>query len=80
MRRRITRAPGGLAPVGRVGKPEDVASAVTFLVSEEAAFVTGQTLFVDGGLFSIPRRLAISAGLIKYSQSVKASEWRCKVM
>ena len=43
---------GPLAPVGRVGVPEDVASAVNFLVSDEAAFVTGQTLFVDGGLFT----------------------------
>lgn len=41
----------GLAavPVGRVGTPEDVAHAVSFLVSDEASFITGQTLGVNGG-------------------------------
>jgi 3-oxoacyl-[acyl-carrier protein] reductase len=38
-------------PVGRLGKPEEVAAAVRFLVSEEAAFITGQTVNVNGGLF-----------------------------
>jgi 3-oxoacyl-[acyl-carrier protein] reductase len=37
-------------PVGRLGTVEDVAAAVLFLASEEAAFVTGQILSVDGGL------------------------------
>jgi NAD(P)-dependent dehydrogenase (short-subunit alcohol dehydrogenase family) len=36
-------------PLGRLGKPEDVASAAVYLASEEAAFVTGVTLPVDGG-------------------------------
>ena len=36
-------------PVGRVGHPEDIAAAVAFLCSEEAAFITGQTLPVNGG-------------------------------
>ncbi|MFE5792629.1 3-oxoacyl-ACP reductase FabG [Streptomyces sp. NPDC056503] len=36
-------------PLGRLGEPADVAHAVGFLASDEAAFVTGQTLTVDGG-------------------------------
>ena len=37
-------------PLGRLGSPDDVAHAVTFLCSEEAAYVTGQVLSVDGGM------------------------------
>jgi hypothetical protein len=36
-------------PVGRLGRPEDVAAAVAFLASEEAGFVTGASLLIDGG-------------------------------
>lgn len=43
-----------LTPVGRVGYPLDVARAVVFLASEATEFITGQTLFVDGGLFAKP--------------------------
>jgi NAD(P)-dependent dehydrogenase (short-subunit alcohol dehydrogenase family) len=35
--------------MGRVGQPEDVANAVSFLSSEKASWVTGSTLLVDGG-------------------------------
>jgi 3-oxoacyl-[acyl-carrier protein] reductase len=38
-------------PLGRFGSPDDVAGAVSFLVSESAAFITGHVLTVDGGLF-----------------------------
>ncbi|WP_341677991.1 SDR family NAD(P)-dependent oxidoreductase [Niveibacterium sp. SC-1] len=41
-----------LTPLGRVGTPEDVAGVVLFFASNAARFVTGQTLWVDGGLFS----------------------------
>ena len=37
-------------PLGRLGTPEDVAGAVRFLCSDEASFITGEVLLVDGGL------------------------------
>ena len=43
-----------VTPLKRVGQPLDVARAVAFLASESADFITGQTVFVDGGLFSHP--------------------------
>ena len=43
-----------LTPLGRVGTPMDVANAVVFLAGESSGFITGQTIWVDGGLFSKP--------------------------
>ena len=40
----------GLVPVGRLGTPDEVAAAIRFLTSDEAAFITGAVLPVDGGL------------------------------
>lgn len=37
-------------PVGRIGQPQEIAHAIAFLISPLAGFMTGQTLFVDGGL------------------------------
>lgn len=37
-------------PLRRMGKPEDVANLVSFLASDEASFITGQTIFICGGL------------------------------
>jgi 3-oxoacyl-[acyl-carrier protein] reductase len=37
-------------PLGKTGRPEDVAAATAFLVSDDAAYVTGQTLVIDGGI------------------------------
>lgn len=37
-------------PLGRMGSPEDIAQAVAFLASDRAAYITGQTLVVDGGM------------------------------
>ena len=37
-------------PLGRLGLPEEVASAVVFLASERAGFITGVSIFVDGGM------------------------------
>jgi len=38
------------APAGRLGKPTDIAPAILFLASEDAGYITGQTLTIDGGL------------------------------
>jgi 3-oxoacyl-[acyl-carrier protein] reductase len=38
-------------PMGRLGKPEEIASAVTYLVSPEAGYITGQVIDVNGGLY-----------------------------
>jgi NAD(P)-dependent dehydrogenase (short-subunit alcohol dehydrogenase family) len=43
---------GAVTPLGRIGEPADVARVVRFLASDDSAFVTGQTLWVDGGLFT----------------------------
>ena len=37
-------------PMARLGVPEDVAGAVAFLLSDEASWITGQTLVIDGGV------------------------------
>jgi glucose 1-dehydrogenase len=44
--RRTERA----VPLGRVARPEEIASVIAFLASDEASYVTGQTVFADGGL------------------------------
>jgi meso-butanediol dehydrogenase/(S,S)-butanediol dehydrogenase/diacetyl reductase len=45
-------------PLGRVGEPEDVAAAAAFLASDEASWITGEVLRVDGGLLSGNYRMA----------------------
>ena len=44
-------------PLGRVGEPEDIAKAALFLASDDAAWITGETLTVDGGLMAGPFRM-----------------------
>ena len=43
-----------LTPLGRIGTPRDIGLAVVFLASEAADFITGQTIWVDGGLYTRP--------------------------
>ena len=45
----LQRLSAEATPVRRVGQPADIASAAAFLCSDEASFITGQTLYVDGG-------------------------------
>ncbi len=46
----LQRAGRGRYPLGRIGRPEELAAAVAFLASDEGSFVTGRTLVVDGGV------------------------------
>ncbi len=48
--RAMTELAGKAIPLGRFGLPEEVASAVVFLASERAGFITGVSIFVDGGM------------------------------
>jgi len=44
---------GGAVPMKRMGEPEEVARAVLFLASQEASFITGVDLYVDGGTLEL---------------------------
>jgi NAD(P)-dependent dehydrogenase (short-subunit alcohol dehydrogenase family) len=54
---------GQTVPLGRVGYPEDIAGAVAFLASDDASYITGQTLYVDGGMLAQLRSPQVDAPL-----------------
>jgi 3-oxoacyl-[acyl-carrier protein] reductase len=47
---KVKEAAVAVIALGRMGKPKDVANAVAFLASDEAAYITGQVLVIDGGM------------------------------
>jgi NAD(P)-dependent dehydrogenase (short-subunit alcohol dehydrogenase family) len=60
---------GQTVPLGRVGYPEDIAGAVAFLASDDASYITGQVLYVDGGMLAQLRSPQIDTPL---PESVRA--------
>lgn len=44
-----------LHPLGRIGRPEEIANVIAFLASQEASYMSGHTLIVDGGLWTVSR-------------------------
>ncbi len=57
----------GCLPIARMGQPEDIANAVSFFCSDEASWVTGQTLYVDGG------HLAAHGAFFRWARKVPKS-------
>lgn len=49
-------------PVGYLGKPDDIANTMLFLASDEAGYITGQTIVVDGGS-TLPESQVVMDGL-----------------
>jgi NAD(P)-dependent dehydrogenase (short-subunit alcohol dehydrogenase family) len=61
-------------PVGRVGRPEDIAAAVAYLASDDAGFVTGANLVVDGGLTCSKYVMIQELTLERSDRAIAASE------
>ena len=55
------KASAALHPLGRIGEPHEVASAIAWLLDPEQSWVTGQVIAVDGGLSSVQARTPLSA-------------------
>lgn len=49
----LRQALAAQVPLGRLGRPEEIAAAVAFLASDQSSFITGTSLYVDGGLNQI---------------------------
>lgn len=53
-----------LEPVNRIGKPEDIANSALFLASDEASYINGANLLVDGGLSRLNTAISLAAGQV----------------
>jgi Enoyl-(Acyl carrier protein) reductase len=62
-----------LIPYKRIGEPEDIARAAVWLTSDHADYITGTTLFVDGGMTLYP---AVCHDILEYSGRVLATSCR----
>ena len=49
-----------LSPIGRIGEPDEVASLAVFLASDEASYITGETIYIDGGRMGLNYTVPIS--------------------
>jgi NAD(P)-dependent dehydrogenase (short-subunit alcohol dehydrogenase family) len=47
-------------PLGRIGKPEEVASVAAFLASDDASYITGEIIYVDGGRLALNYTVPVS--------------------
>jgi NAD(P)-dependent dehydrogenase (short-subunit alcohol dehydrogenase family) len=54
----------GLEPVGRMGQPEDIANSIAFLASDEASYINGTSLLVDGGMARLNTATALAGGVV----------------
>ncbi|MSP78949.1 MAG: SDR family oxidoreductase [Dehalococcoidia bacterium] len=52
-----------LTPLGRHGSPQDIANLIAFLSSDEASFITGETVTITGGRYMAPEHLVFRPGM-----------------
>lgn len=72
------KAAGSLIPLGRVGNPEDVAGAVSFVIGPDAVYLTGENINIDGGLRHLGTEAVLSAGEGGWSAQAEGGGMRPK--